>query len=65
MVATVIKIITGLFVWMVLPQLFFKKKKRRKSPYKRFTFTVCTIVGILIIVYGVIDLLKISLEDLI
>jgi TctA family transporter len=58
MVATVIKAIIGLFVWMVLPQLFFKKKKRKKSPYKQFVFIVCTIIGILIIGYSVVDLLK-------
>jgi uncharacterized membrane protein SirB2 len=64
MVGIVIKAIIGLFVWMVLPQLFFKKKKRKKkkNPYKRFTFIVCTIIGILIIAYSAIDLLKMLLE---
>jgi hypothetical protein len=30
MAGIVIKAISGLFVWMVLPQLFFKKKKEKK-----------------------------------
>jgi uncharacterized membrane protein SirB2 len=63
MVEIVIKAIIGLFVWMVLPQLFFKKKKRKKNPYRRFTFIACTIVGILIIAYSAVDLLKILLGD--
>jgi hypothetical protein len=63
MTGIVIRVIIGLFVWMVLPQLFFKKKKK-KSPYKRFTYIVCTIIGILIVIYGAFDLLKILLNGL-
>jgi hypothetical protein len=59
-----IKIIIGFFVWMVLPQLFFKRQKKKKHPYKRFVFIACTIIGILIIVYGIIDLLKLLFEIL-
>jgi hypothetical protein len=59
MIGIVIRVIIGLFVWMVLPQLFFKKKKKKKNPYRRFVFIVCPIVGILIILHSVIDLLKI------
>jgi hypothetical protein len=47
---------------MVLPQLFFQKKKQRQ--YKRFTIIACTIIGISIIAHGIIDLLKILLEIL-
>ena len=58
MTFAVVKIIFGLFIWMVLPKLIFRKKTRKKAPYKRFTFIVCTIIGILIIVYGIIDFIK-------
>jgi hypothetical protein len=62
MVGIVVKAIIGLFVWMVLPHLFFKKRTRRKNPYKRFTFIVCSITGILIIAYSIVDLLKMLLK---
>jgi len=54
----VVKVIIGLFIWMVLPKLIFQKKTRKKAPFKKFTFIVCTIIGIVIIVYGVIDFFK-------
>jgi len=55
---SIIKIIIGLFIWMALPNLVFKKKTRKKSPYKRFTIVVCAVVGILIVVIGAVDLVK-------
>jgi len=55
---SVIEIIIGLFIWMALPQLIFKKKSKKKTPYKRFTVVVCAVVGILIVVYGAVDLVK-------
>ncbi|OAV73450.1 hypothetical protein Barb6_00243 [Bacteroidales bacterium Barb6] len=53
----IIKIITGLFIGLVLPQLIVKKKK--KNPYKKFVNISCVIVSILIILYATIDLIKI------
>jgi hypothetical protein len=54
----VIKIIIGLFIWLALPELVFKKKSRKKTPYQRFTTVVCAIIGILIVVFGAIELIK-------
>jgi hypothetical protein len=58
MVGIVIKAIIGLFIWLVLPNLFFKKGRKKKSPYKKFTFIVCTIVGIMILLYAGADLIQ-------
>lgn len=55
---SIFKIIIGLFIWMVLPNLIFQKNTKKKAPYKRFTTVVCTIVGILVVVLGSIDLIK-------
>jgi hypothetical protein len=58
MTGIVIKAIIGLFLWLVLPNLLFKKGKKKKSPYRKFTFIACTIIGILILVYAGIDLIQ-------
>lgn len=54
----IIEVLIGLFIWMVLPGLIFQKKTKNKSPYKRFTTVVCVIVGILIVVFGAVELIK-------
>lgn len=54
----IIKIIIGLFIWLALPNVIFKKKSKKKSVYKRFVTIVCIIVGILIVVLGAIDIIK-------
>jgi len=58
----VVKIIIGLFIWLLLPNLIFQKKSKKRTPYRKFTFIVCAIIGILIIVYGVKDLIEMVLE---
>jgi hypothetical protein len=55
---SIIEIILGLFIWMALPNLIFQKKTKKKAPYKRFTTVVCAFTGILIVVFGAIDLIK-------
>ncbi len=62
MIGILIKVILGLFVWMVLPKLIFQKRSKKKAPFRSFTFVVCMIIGILFIVYGVIDLFKLLLK---
>jgi len=54
----IIEIIIGLFIWMALPNLIIQKKTKKKSPYKRFTTVVCAIVGILIVLFGAVMLVK-------
>jgi hypothetical protein len=58
MTSAVIKIIIGLFIWMVVPQLIFQKKTKKKAPYRRFATVVCAIIGILIAVLGAVDLVR-------
>ena len=55
---SIINIIIGLFIWMALPGLIFQNKTKKRAPYKRFTMVVCAIVGILIVVFGAIELIK-------
>lgn len=57
MTGLIIKIIIGLFIWMVVPSLV-KKSVKNKSVFK-FLSISCLLVGILIIVYGTLDLLGI------
>ena len=52
----IIEILLGLFIWMALPQLLLQKKKRK--PYKRFITVACKVLGIVMIVYGVLNLVK-------
>jgi hypothetical protein len=58
MTAIIIKILIGLFVWMVLPRLIYNKRKYKKNTPQFFVVIACKIVGILIIVYGIIDLIQ-------
>ena len=48
MYTIILKSILGLFIWLVLPILIFRKKSKKKASYKRFTTIVCTGFGILI-----------------
>jgi hypothetical protein len=56
----VIKILAGLFIWILLPQLLVKK--RRRSPYKRFVRAACAVAGISVIGYGVMDLIQLFID---
>jgi hypothetical protein len=57
MTGSVIKILIGLFVWMVLPRLIYNKRKYKKNTPQFFSVIACKIVGILIIVYAIIGLI--------
>jgi uncharacterized membrane protein YhdT len=54
MTGSIIKVIIGLFIWMVLPSLL-KKSTKNKSLFK-FIKLACLLLGILIIIYGIFDL---------
>jgi hypothetical protein len=62
MTSIIIKIILGLFVWMVLPGLIYKKRKYKKNTPQYFVNIACKIVGILMLVYAGIDLIKFLLN---
>jgi hypothetical protein len=56
MTSSIVKIILGLFIWMVLPSMIIKGKKNK--PMFKFVSISCLLLGILIIVYGVVGLLS-------
>jgi hypothetical protein len=58
MTSAIIKILIGLFIWIVVPQLLFKKKSKKKAPFKQFTFLVCKIISIIIIILGGYNLVQ-------
>ncbi|MDR1847645.1 MAG: hypothetical protein LBR17_05960 [Bacteroidales bacterium] len=57
MAGIIIKAILGLFVWMVLPRLIYKKRKYKKRTPQYFVNIACIIVGIALIVLAGIDLI--------
>jgi TRAP-type C4-dicarboxylate transport system permease large subunit len=57
MAGILIKTFFGLFVWLVLGQIFCKQFKLKKNT-KTFVNIACKIVGILMIVYAGADLVK-------
>ena len=58
MTGIVIKALLGLFVWLVFPSLIYKKRRYKKCSPQYFVNIACKIVGILVIVYAGIDLVK-------
>jgi predicted permease len=62
MTGIIIKAILGLFVWLVLPNLFFKKGKKKKKTYRKFILIACAIIGVLILVFAGIDLIHYLLQ---
>jgi hypothetical protein len=57
MAGIIIKVLFGLFVWLVLGE-FFCKQFRLKKNIKTFVNIACKIVGILMIVYAGVGLIK-------
>lgn len=58
----VIKILIGLFVWMILPRLIYTKRKYKKNTPHFFVNVAFKIVGVLMIVYGIIGLIRNLIE---
>jgi len=58
MISAIIKIIIGLFIWMVLPRLIYNKRKYQKNTPQFFVNISCKIVGIAIIVFALIEFIK-------
>lgn len=55
----IIKILIGLFVWMVLPRLIYNKRKYKKNTPQFFANIACKIIGIAMIVFACIDFVQI------
>lgn len=53
----IFKIIVALFIWMFLPDLIFKSTKFKKNQ-KKFIKIMCMFVGIIILIFVILSLLK-------
>jgi hypothetical protein len=58
----IIKILLGLFIWMVLPGLIYKKRKYKKNTLQYFAYIACKIVGIVILIHACIDAVRLLLN---
>jgi hypothetical protein len=62
MTSAIIKIIIGLFIWMVLPRLIYKKRKYKKNTPQFFVNIACKIIGIAVIAFAIIDFVRMLLD---
>jgi hypothetical protein len=62
MAGTVVKVIIGLFIWMMLPRLIYNKRKYQKNTPQFFVNLSCKIVGISIIFFSILNFIKTLLE---
>lgn len=58
MTGVIIKVLFGLFIWMVLPRLLYKKRKYKKNTSQYFAYVACKIIGIATIVFACMDFVK-------
>ena len=62
MTGVITKVLIGLFIWMVLPGLIYKKRKYKKNTPQFFAHIACKILGIATIVFAGIDFVKYVLD---
>lgn len=62
MTGIITKVLLGLFIWIVLPRLIYKKRKYKKNTQQYFANIACKIIGIAIIVFAGIDSVKFLLN---
>jgi hypothetical protein len=58
MVGSIVKIVIGLFVWMVLPRLIISKRKYQKNSPQFFVYISCKIFGIAIIAFAILNFIQ-------
>lgn len=58
MVGAVVKIVIGLFIWMVLPRLIYSKRKYQKKSPQFFVHISCKIIGIAIIALAILNFIQ-------
>lgn len=58
MTAFIIKVLLGLFVWLVLPGLIYKKRRYKKNTLQYFTYIACKIIGILMIILAGVSMVE-------
>lgn len=58
MIGVIVKIVIGLFIWMVLPRLIYSKRKYQKNSPQFFVHISCKIIGIAIIAFAILNLIR-------
>jgi hypothetical protein len=58
MVSVLVKIVIGLFIWVVLPRLIYSKRKYQKNSPQFFVHISCKIIGIAIIAFAILNFLQ-------
>jgi uncharacterized membrane-anchored protein YhcB (DUF1043 family) len=58
MIGAIIKVIIGLFIWMVLPRLIYNKRKYQQNTPQYFVSISCKIIGISIIAFAVLNFVR-------
>jgi hypothetical protein len=58
MAGVIIKVIIGLFIWMVLPSLLYNKRKYKKDTIQYFIYISCKIIGIAIVAFAIIGFVR-------
>lgn len=58
MLGVVVKIVIGLFIWMVLPRLIYSKRKYQMNSIQFFVNISCKIVGIVIITVAILNFIQ-------
>ena len=62
MVGVLIKILIGLFIYIALPSIIYKKRKYKKNTWQHFVNLACKIIGVAVMVYAGFDLIKLLLN---
>lgn len=62
MVGVIIKVLIGLFIYIALPSLIYKKRTYKKNTWQHFVNLACRIIGVVVMVYAGIDLIKLLLN---
>ena len=57
----IIKIVLGLFIWLLLPQLIYGKQKNKKRGTQLYVTIACRVIGCLMVVFATIDVIKLVL----
>lgn len=62
MVGVLIKVLIGLFIYIALPSIICKKRKCKKNTWQHFVNLACKIIGVAVMVYAGLDLIKLLLN---
>ena len=62
MIGVIIKVLIGLFIYIALPSLICKKRSYKRNTWQHFVNLACRIIGVDVMVYAGIDLIKLLLN---